>query len=82
LSFWGTYSIGDYKSWSGKQKIASLSPLTFSEKEQYAPLPFGQTGTWVDVLDAEYNVPPYEKNTAYPEQHEEDVHIIVVITVD
>jgi hypothetical protein len=53
-----------YRRWKDNEVI--IVALNFSEVEQQVPIPFGHSGTWVDVLDAEYNNPPYRKSVIDP----------------
>ena len=57
-----------YRRWKGNEVI--IVALNFSENEQYGPIPFGHSGTWVDVLDAAFNNPSYEKNVVDSNSHE------------
>ena len=47
-----------YRRWKDGEVI--VVALNFSDREQYIQIPFGHEGSWVDVLDASYNNPPYE----------------------
>lgn len=58
-----------YRRWNDDEVI--IVALNFSEKEQHVPIPFGHAGTWVDILDAAYNNPPYEKRVNDPNFREE-----------
>jgi hypothetical protein len=44
--------------------------LNFSDRERHVPIPFGHTGTWVDVLDAAYNPCPMKESVVDPNAHE------------
>jgi maltooligosyltrehalose trehalohydrolase len=57
-----------YRRWKDNEVI--IVAINFSETWQHVPIPFGHSGTWVDVLDAEYNNSPYEKNIADSSAHE------------
>ncbi|MGQ1785089.1 alpha-amylase family glycosyl hydrolase [Saccharicrinis sp. GN24d3] len=41
-----------YRRWNNQEVI--LVVLNFSDHEQYAPVPFGHTGRWTDILDSSY----------------------------
>ena len=51
-----------YRRWQEKEVM--IVALNFSPHEQHVPVPFGHIGNWLDVLDAEYNDPPFEKSVA------------------
>jgi maltooligosyltrehalose trehalohydrolase len=57
-----------YRRWKDDEVI--IVALNFSDRERQAPIPFGHTGTWVDVLDAAFNPVPYEKSVGDPNAHE------------
>lgn len=57
-----------YRRWRDNEVI--IVALNFSDHQQHVPIPFGHTGTWVDVLDAAYNHAPFERNVVDPNAHE------------
>ena len=46
-----------YRRWQENEVI--IVALNFSDNERHVPIPFGHAGTWMDVLDSEYNNPPF-----------------------
>ena len=58
-----------YRRWAGTEVL--IVALNFSEGERWIPVPFGHTGTWLDVLDESYGNPsPYTKMITDPTAHE------------